>query len=248
MSKVILEVCVDTPESVNNAINGGADRLELCSSLILGGLTPSPGLAKYALSQTNIPCYALIRPRNGNFVYSTAEVDIMVDDIYLLKKLGVTGFVIGALTPKGQIDIDSIQRLKESAQGCDITFHRAFDHIPTPYEAMDKLIDMGIQRILTSGQQTSAEQGIELIKSLQAHAGNRLSLMAGAGVDEYNAAKIISATGIKEIHASCKVKRNCHYESLSNLSMGSESSFDHSIFVTSENIVSRIKSKITDLV
>lgn len=246
MSNIILEVCVDTPQSIRNAVDAQADRLELCSSLILGGLTPSIGMAKCALTYADIPCNALIRPRNGNFVFSSDEVMVMEEDIRQLRQLGVNGFVIGALTVEGEIDIATTQRLMQAAGDADITFHRAFDLAMDARSSLQTLIDLGVTRILTSGQQATALQGITLLRELQQIAGERLSIMAGAGVDESNAAAIITQSGIREIHASCK-RQQQSVVSHSVASMGGDAVFDRTIFVTGSGKVQALKHQIDAL-
>lgn len=241
MSNIMLEVCVDTPESIRNAMDAKADRLELCSSLIVGGLTPSIGLVKYALTYGKTPCNALIRPRNGNFVFSSEEIAVMEEDIKQLRQLGVHGFVIGALTQDGEIDIPATQRLIQAAGDADITFHRAFDLVVDAKLALQTLIELGVSRILTSGQQATALKGVVLIRELQQLAGNKLSIMAGAGVDESNAKTIITQTGISEIHASCKRRQLSRACNKSNASMGGDAEFDHSIFVTDKTKVQALK-------
>ena len=244
MKKIMLEVCVDSPESILNAKNGGADRLELCSSLSLGGLTPTLGLAKFAIQHTNIPGNALIRLRNGNFVYSEEEIEIMVEDIYQLKQAGVSGFVIGALTELGEIDIKAMEKLLAASTGCDVTFHRAFDLVKDPLKSLNIIIELGIKRILTSGLESTAEEGIELLKSLQLTAGDRLIIMPGAGVTDANVKKIIAETNVKEVHASCKITRSSKSATSSNVSMGSDAESESSIFVTCQTKVVNLKQLI----
>ncbi len=244
MPHVLLEVCVDTPESVRNAVKGNADRLELCSSLILGGLTPSIGFTQFAVSYSSVPCYALIRPRNGNFIFSPDEVSLMEQDIFQLKKVGVKGFVIGALNDEGYIDLPTVKRLIKAAGNADITFHRAFDLVVDVKSALQTLMNVGIKRILSSGQQATALDGIAMIGELQRIAGDKLSIMAGTGINETNAETIITETGICEIHASCKSSQHSPFPGNSNASMGSNAEFDRTIWVTDKTKVQAIKSKI----
>jgi copper homeostasis protein len=247
MTKVLLEVCVDSAESVTNAIEGGADRLELCSGLMLGGLTPSIGLARFALAQGKVPAYALIRPRNGHFVFSADEVTQMCDDITALRQVGVSGFVIGALTPDAEVDIAAMSQLIQATEGADITFHRAFDQVVDPCDALEQLIKLGVSRILTSGQQANALQGAELLGELQRQAGQRLSVMAGAGVDSSNAQAIISASGISEIHASCKRVELSDSTGKQDVAMGSDGGFDQQILVTDPRLVTELKQIVTQI-
>ncbi len=198
-----LEVCCGDMQSVLAAKAGGANRIELCRALDVDGLTPSKEMMEEAIG-LGIPVQVLIRPREGNFVYNEAEVESMIRDIRLAKRLGANGVVIGALKPDGSIDEETIRYLVEAAKGLSITFHRAFDVCSQPLEALEQIIALGCHRLLTSGQAATAEQGIPLIKQLVELAGERLSIMPGSGVNPENACKILSETGAKEIHGSLR--------------------------------------------
>jgi len=198
-----LEVCCGDMQSVLAAKAGGANRIELCRALDVDGLTPSKEMMEEAIG-LDIPVQVLIRPREGNFVYNEAEVESMIRDIRLAKRLGANGVVIGALKPDGSIDEETIRYLVEAAKGLSITFHRAFDVCSQPLEALEQIIALGCHRLLTSGQAATAEQGIPLIKQLVELAGERLSIMPGSGVNPENACKILSETGAKEIHGSLR--------------------------------------------
>ncbi len=198
-----LEVCCGDMQSVLAAKAGGANRIELCRALDVDGLTPSKEVMEEAIG-LGIPAQVLIRPREGNFVYNEAEVESMIRDIRLAKRLGANGVVIGALKPDGSIDEETIRYLVEAAKGLSITFHRAFDVCSQPLEALEQIIALGCHRLLTSGQAATAEQGIPLIKQLVELAGERLSIMPGSGVNPENACKILSETGAKEIHGSLR--------------------------------------------
>lgn len=199
-----LEVCVETLKSVIAARDGGAQRIELCSALSEGGVTPSHGMIEAARRLGPDKIHVLIRARGGNFVYSADEVDCMVRDIEMCRTLGVDGVVVGALTPQGDIDMDACHRMVDAASGMQVTFHRAFDCCNRPLEALEQIISLGCTRLLTSGQQDSAEQGIGLIKQLVEQASDRIIIMPGAGVNENNAAHILVATGAREIHGSIR--------------------------------------------
>ena len=190
-------------QSVLAAKAGGANRIELCRALDVDGLTPSKEMMAEAIGW-GIPVQVLIRPREGNFVYNEAEVESMIHDIRLAKRLGANGVVIGALKPDGSIDEETIRYLVEAAKGLSITFHRAFDVCSQPLEALEQIIALGCHRLLTSGQAATAEQGIPLIKQLVELAGKRLIIMPGSGVNPENACKILSETGAKEIHGSLR--------------------------------------------
>jgi copper homeostasis protein len=190
-------------QSVLAAKEGGAHRIELCQALEVDGLTPSPEMMKEAIS-LGIPIQVLIRPREGDFVYNEEEVEYMLRDIRLAKQLGANGVVIGALKRDGTIDEETVRSLVEEAKGLSITFHRAFDVCSKPFEALEQIVDLGCHRLLTSGQASSAEQGIPLIKKLVEQSAGRISIMPGAGVNAKNACRILSETGAHEIHGSLR--------------------------------------------
>ena len=198
-----LEVCCGDMLSVRAAIEGGADRIELCEALEVDGLTPSAEMMESAIS-LGTPVQVLIRPREGDFVYDEDEVEGMVRDIRLAKRLGANGVVIGALKPDGSIDEGIVRRLVEEAKGLSITFHRAFDVCREPMKALEQIVALGCHRLLTSGQASSAEQGIHLIKKLVEQSDGRLIIMPGAGVNQENARRILSETGAHEIHGSLR--------------------------------------------
>lgn len=198
-----LEVCCGDLQSVCAAKEGGAHRVELCRALDVDGLTPSEDMMAAAIGM-GIPVQVLIRPREGNFVYNEEEVQNMLRDIRLAKRLGANGVVIGALKPDGSIDEETVRRLVEEAEGLSITFHRAFDVCTRPLEALEQIIALGCHRLLTSGQAPTAEQGIPLIKKLVEQSAGRIIIMPGAGVNPQNARRILSETGASEIHGSLR--------------------------------------------
>ena len=198
-----LEVCCGDMQSVLAAKEGGADRIELCHALEVDGLTPSAEMMAEAIG-LGIPVQVLIRPREGDFVYDEAEVETMLKEIRLAKRLGANGVVIGALKSDGSIDEETIRCLVSEATGLSITFHRAFDVCSQPAEALEQIVSLGCHRLLTSGQAPSAEQGIPLIKKLVEQSGGRLIIMPGAGVNQENARRILSETGAHEIHGSLR--------------------------------------------
>ena len=199
-----MEVCAGSVQSVIAARDGGAARVELCSALEIGGITPSAGLMREARKVNDIALHVIIRPRGGDFLYDEQEAECMVQDIITAKECGADGIVIGALTADGEIDTALCSRLTAAAQGMNITFHRAFDMCRDPYKALEEIIALGCNRVLTSGQAATAEAGIETIKRLVAIADSRISIMPGCGVNANNAAKILDATGACEIHASAR--------------------------------------------
>jgi len=194
---------VDNFESAQNAQNGGADRIELCSSLSEGGLTPSYGFAKTCVEQLSVDIFPMIRPRGGHFVYSKPELQMMLEDIQQFKALGVHGIVVGVLDQSNAVNEIAMRRLINAARPLPVTFHRAFDVAFDPIKALDILVELKVDRLLTSGQQPRAVDGIHLIQSLQERYGDKIKIMAGSGVNHENIAKL-KATNIPEFHGSAR--------------------------------------------
>jgi len=201
---LILEVCVESAESAIAAEAGGADRVELCDNLMEGGTTPSAGMVALTMDRVGLDVLMMIRPRGGDFLYTDLECDIMHKDIEVAKSLGVHGVVFGLLTPSGKVDQRRTARLIEAARPLQVTFHRAFDMTVDPFEALADLISLGVNRILTSGQEPSAVEGISLLARLVERANGRTILLAGCGIDESNIADIVFQTGVKECHVTGK--------------------------------------------
>ncbi|EGD78379.1 hypothetical protein PTSG_12884 [Salpingoeca rosetta] len=206
---LVLEVCVDSVASAAQAQQGGADRLELCCALSEGGLTPTVGLAKAVVCAVSIPVFALVRPRAGDFLFSEAEVQIMVDDIEALRACGIQGFVIGALNADGDVDTAAMKKLLAACGPLPVTFHRAFDMVRDMRAALATLgTAFGanrVQRVLTSGGRATALEGAPVICSLAATAREHgITLMAGGGVSEHNAQRIASEAGVVEVHCSAR--------------------------------------------
>ncbi|MDM7931875.1 copper homeostasis protein CutC [Tabrizicola sp.] len=202
-ARVTIEVCVDCSAGLAAAISGGADRIELCSALALGGLTPSPGLMAEAAG-CGVPVLAMIRPRAGGFVWSEAEVRGMLADITAARATGLAGVVLGASLPDGQLDQAVLRRLVTAAAGLDLTLHRCFDLTPDMGAALEVAVSLGFRRILTSGGEATAAAGASRIAALVAQAQGRISVMPGAGVSPANAAMLM-ALGVSELHGSCSV-------------------------------------------
>lgn len=198
---MLLEICACNYQSVLNAEKAGAHRLELCSELAVGGLTPSFGFLKQTINKTRIPVFVLIRPRSGNFTYSEAEFDIMKKDIQLCKELRFAGIVSGVLNTDHTIDFERTKELIALSKPLPFTFHRAFDWTPNPFDTLNQLIHLGIDRVLTSGQADSAEKGIDLLNQLNEKAQNRIIILPGGGINAQNA-KLFKDHGFNEIHAS----------------------------------------------
>ena len=200
----LLEVAANSVGSATAAQAGGAGRVELCASLDEGGVTPSHGTIVLARSALAIPLYVLIRPRAGDFVYDAAELAAMERDIVHCRSLGCDGVVVGALTPDGAVDRDACARLIAAASGMGVTFHRAFDLVADQLATLPALIELGVERVLTSGGMTSAVAGAARLAALVAMAGAHITVMPGAGIEPGNIAALRDATGAREFHASAK--------------------------------------------
>lgn len=199
-----LEICVDSLQSALIAQQGGADRIELCSALELGGLTPDPALFLLAKQRLDIPIFVLIRPRMGGFVYDDKDQEVIVKSIQYFKENGVDGIVLGALTNQGSVDLPLMQQLMNIASPLPVTFHRAFDQIADPISELPKLVALGIQRILTSGQKEKAVSGISLLKEMVDVVGDKITILAGGGVSSHNIDELLSI-GLNEMHASARI-------------------------------------------
>lgn len=205
-NKIILEVCIDSVQSAIHAEKGGASRVELCDNLFEGGTTPSAGTIEVTRKNINIGLHVIIRPRGGDFLYSDLEFEIMKKDVLLAKQLGANGVVFGMLNADGTIDKDRNAVLVELAYPMSTTFHRAFDMTADPYQALEDIISLGMDRVLTSGQERTVPEGAELIAQLVEKAGDRIIILPGGGIDEFNIEKIVEATGVKECHVSGRKK------------------------------------------
>lgn len=196
----LLEICCYSMECAVTAQAHGADRIELCAAPKEGGLTPSYGVLKSVRQAVNIPVHPIIRPRGGDFCYSSGEFNAMLEDIALVRELGYPGLVTGLLNEDGHIDMPRMRQIMAAAEGMAITFHRAFDMCVNPRQAFENLAELGVARVLTSGQHASAEKGISLIKELKAQSGVPI-IMAGAGVRAANLETFLQA-GVEELHSS----------------------------------------------
>lgn len=200
-----LEIIGFNIESCIGAQRAGAQRIELCASPGEGGTTPSYGFIKAARAILQIPLYVMIRPRGGDFLYSTAEFSLIKDEIEVCKQLGCEGIVTGMLTREGNIDMEKGKRIMEWAFPMKVTFHRAFDRVADPRLALEDVISLGCERILTSGCKPKASEAIPLLKDLVDRAGDRISIMPGSGVNPQNIRDIARQTGAKEFHSSASV-------------------------------------------
>jgi|SRR5580698_2463643 copper homeostasis protein len=201
MPHILLEVCVDSPAGFNAAVEGGADRIELCSSLSVGGLTPSRGFMAFAAKGTR-PSRAMIRPRVGSYVFSEDEIDVMRRDIDAAREAGLAGVVIGGNLASGQLDEKTTARLAQHAAGFELTLHRSVDLMTRPLEAVDIAIALGFRTILTSGGQLKAPDGAETVAAMVVRAGDRLEILGGSGLNPGNVVAFIQKTGVRAVHGS----------------------------------------------
>ncbi|EOC1565674.1 copper homeostasis protein CutC [Cronobacter dublinensis] len=199
----LLEICCYSLACAVTAQEAGADRIELCSAVNEGGLTPSAGVLKGARAQLTLPVHPIVRPRGGDFCYRADEFATMLDDIAFIRELGFAGLVTGVLNEDGEVDIARMRKIMRAADGLAVTFHRAFDMCASPLKALEELTDLGVARILTSGQQATAEKGISLITELKRQSRAPI-IMAGAGVRLSNL-DLFLAHGIDELHSSAGI-------------------------------------------
>jgi copper homeostasis protein len=204
LSAVRFEVCVDSVAGVRAARTAGADRVELCADLLEGGITPSLGTILAARKVAGIRLHVMVRPRGGDFLYDEDEISTMEADIASAKSAGVDGVVFGGLVRDGRIDMALCERLIARARPASITFHRAFDMTPDPLAALEMLIGMGVERVLTSGQEPTAFEGAEQINELIAQAKGRIVVMPGGGITAKNVGRILQMTGATEIHFAAR--------------------------------------------
>jgi len=203
-----LEICVDTAAGLETALAAGADRIELCAALALGGLTPSGGFMRLA-AESGRPVRAMIRPRQGDFTYSAAEIELMRRDIDLARDAGLEGVVIGANRPDGELDEAALAALAGHARtaGLRTTLHRAFDMVAAPVGALETAIGLGFDTVLTSGGAPSALKGVDIVQALVETAAGRIEIMAGSGVNAETVAELVHLSGVRSVHASCGAPR-----------------------------------------
>ncbi len=204
MKKRTLEVCVDSVESALAAVRGGAGRLEVCADLVTGGTTPDPGIFRQMRKLFDIPMNVLIRPRPGDFLYTDAEFDAILDDIKIFTGFGADGIVAGCLTADGSLDVERMSRLRDAAGAKQMTLHRAFDMTADPYGALQDAVSIGVDTILTSGQKNSCIEGMDLIEGICLAAGGRVDIMAGSGVNAAVIERFLSETDVTSFHMSGK--------------------------------------------
>jgi copper homeostasis protein len=202
----IIEIATNDFVTTKAAVDGGADRIELCAALSEGGITPSYGMIKNCREAFTTQLFPIIRPRGGDFLYTEQEFMVMMDDVKKCKELGCDGVVIGLLNKQGNVDAERTARLIEEAYPLKITFHRAFDRCNDPFFAMEQLIKLGCERILTSGQKPNVMDGLELVKQLISAANGRIIIMPGSGVRKENIQELAKITGAIEFHSSLRGK------------------------------------------
>jgi copper homeostasis protein len=239
---MVLEICAFNLSAALAAQRAGADRIELCAGPEEGGVTPSAGLIREARSRLPIPVYPIIRPREGDFLYSEEEFRIMLRDVEYCKQVGCNGVVIGMLQADGSIDQSKCARLVETAYPMGVTFHRAFDRAADPFAALETIIGIGCERILTSGQRPVAMEGAELLRELVREADERIVIMPGSGVRASNIAELAARTGAVEFHTSARVRAASAMEFV-NLAMQE----DLSMVMPSEEEIQRLKEIISAL-
>jgi copper homeostasis protein len=200
MANILLEICCGSIDDAIEAERGGADRVELCSALFLGGLTPSLGTIQEAKRRLKIPIMVMVRPRGGGFAYSEAELASMERDTEAAIEHGADGVVFGVLQSDGRIDIPHARRIRQSIGKRQAVFHRAFDVTPDPFEALEQLVDLGFTRVLTSGQKDSVPEGVELIKNLIDRAGDRIEVLPGGGIQVWNMKEMVERIGCRQVH------------------------------------------------
>jgi copper homeostasis protein len=244
-SQVLVEVCVDCVASAVAAERGGADRVELCGSLIEGGITPSAGLIEMTRAAVALDLHVMIRPRGGDFCYDSDEYEVMRRDIALAKQLGVNGVVLGILDVNGNVDVSRTRQLADLASPLDVTFHRAFDMTVDLFRALEDVSAARVGRVLTSGGERTSEQGQKTIGQLVDRAQDRIVIMAGSGIKPENARSLVDQTGVREIHVGLRsslpspmLHRN------SRISMGSTEGREYQRFVVLEDEVRKLRDAL----
>jgi copper homeostasis protein len=205
---VLVEACVDTVESARAAEAGGAGRLELCDNLYEGGTTPSPGLIAVVRERVNVPVHVLVRPRGGDFIYDDDELRVMLGDIAFAREVGVAGVVLGALFADGAVDDRSTRMLVEASRPLSVTFHRAFDLVRDPFEALDTLMALGVDRVLTSGGGATALEGLETLAALAWRSEGRGTIIAAGGITEHTVGRVVREAGVSEVHVRASKRRD----------------------------------------
>ena len=239
MSKrVLLEICVASVDDAIAAVEGGADRLEVNSALCLGGLTPSSGLVAEIRRRVAVPLIAMVRPRPGGFCYSSSDFDVMIRDAKLLIDAGAAGLAFGILKSNGDIDESRSNRLREVCGDRPAVFHRAFDVTPAPVAALTQLIDLGFERVMTSGQEPTAIAGSALIAELMAHSGKRIEILPAGGIRPNDVAELLSRTGCDQVHASMRsAQRDASVAARPQICFRSTNSLSEDVFEQTDRLL-----------
>lgn len=247
MIPVTLEICADSVESAVAAQRGGAHRIELCTGLAEGGTTPSSGLISTVRSKISIPICVMIRPRAGDFCYGPDDFEAMEQDVLTAKQLGADAVVFGILKEDGRVDVERTRHLINLAHPLGVTFHRAFDMSRDLSEALEELASAGVRRILTSGGKQRVEEGIPAVKSLVKSSAGRIAVMAGGGITESNAHRVVTTTDVTELHASASgpVSSPMRYRN-ENISMGAMKGREYQRSVVIEDKVRRLLDAALD--
>lgn len=207
-----IEICIDSVAGALAAERGGAQRVELCDNLFDGGTTPSAGCIRVARERCRLKLQVMIRPRGGDFLYSDDEFAVMREDVTVAKNLGADGVVFGLLTAAGDIDAPRTRELIELARPLSVTFHRAFDVCRNASEALETLVELGVDRVLTSGQEPTCLEGLETLAALQRQAAGRILIMPGGGLNPRNIRRIVEATGVTEVHLGARTRAESRME------------------------------------
>lgn len=248
MENYILECCVDSVESAIEAEIGGANRIELCSALVIGGLSPSKALFEKVKEQVNIKIHVLLRPRFGDFCYTDFEHEIIKQEIKMFKELGADGVVIGTLKTDGSLNLEQMKELVEEAEGMSITLHRAFDMCADPFRTLEEVKELGIHTILTSGQKNSCIDGKDLLGQLIKKANREVDILIGGGVDVSVIPALYESTGATSYHMSGKVTLDSEMQyRKEDMSMGVASMSEYQIWRTSAERVSQVKLVLEEL-
>ena len=240
-SNYIIEIATSDFTTTQSAVNGGADRIELCANLAEGGTTPSYGTIKQCRESFSVSLYPIVRPRGGDFLYTDDEFEIMLQDVKLCKQLVCDGVVIGLLNRDGTIDIKRTSALIEAAYPLGVTFHRAFDRCIDPFTALEQLIEIGCERILTSGQKPSVVDGVDLVAELNKKAADRIIIMPGSGVRKENIKMLAAKTGCTEFHSSLRGKEKTKMDFLHESFKDSAESFVNNA-IDEEEVIALRKS------
>lgn len=244
--KYLLECCVDSVESAIAAERGGADRLELCSNLVIGGTTPTLALFKEVRKVVNIPIHILIRPRFGDFLYTDYEANIINNEICSFNEAGANGVVIGSLNGDGSLNTEHMKRFIDSSKDMSITLHRAFDMCNNPFKVLEQSIELGIDTILTSGQAPNCVEGIDTLNQLLKKSDNRISILAGSGITPSAVEILLKETSLTEFHMSGKtiISSKMQYRN-PKVSMGIPGISEYEILRTDENAIRTVHSMLT---